>query len=133
MDAEFTYEYLIRKAWQVKRGDAHGADADLYRRMETNYRRYLIQKEAHAKGELGVSTKSLDDLEHEYRGQLRMIVMYVKSALAQVVQAFPHSFTPEQRQALNDCSEQLRKPTVEELEEVMEKASSILTDAGIKL
>jgi len=62
------YESLLCEAHDCDRHGANGAaDADIYRDLEHAIRSVELQRTAIAKGEMPISTRSVDDLEYEVR------------------------------------------------------------------
>jgi hypothetical protein len=85
MDA-MLYEYLVRMAYNCGRGGAGGkAEADIYRKLERTQN--AVEKK--------LPTRSIDDLEYEYRSAAATVSGNVAQALQKVEKGF--YFTEENK------------------------------------
>lgn len=125
------YEYLMRRALQCGRSYDKGADADIYRRLERSSSLFKQATDAKAAGQSSTWGKPVPELEQEYRSRLYEVSDNVDRAIAIVLRE--HSFTEQQRQALEECRKKLIQPTFGALDEVIDKAQDIMVGAGIKL
>jgi hypothetical protein len=125
------YEYLMRLALQCGRSYGKGADADIYRRLERSSSLFKQATDAKAAGQSSTWGKPISELEQEYKSRLYEVSNNVDRAIAIVLRE--HSFTEEQRQALEEYRKKLAQPTFGALDEVIDKAQDIMVAAGIKL
>lgn len=115
-----TYEILIRRAFNCGRGGVSGAEADIYRRMETAYK--LIGS--------GLSTKSEFDLELDYKGAAVKVSRYVEEALRKAIADLKYDTGKmDKKEELEKLYKQLSlTPSKEEIDEVIDKALDIFIE-----
>lgn len=73
MDNSMSYEYLIRRIYQVGRYGVRAADADIYREFLSNYHLYKMQDDS--------DKKRTDDLQYRYQVSLNRIWNYIQEAI----------------------------------------------------
>ncbi|MBX2969932.1 MAG: hypothetical protein KF803_11225 [Cyclobacteriaceae bacterium] len=80
------YEHLVKAAYNTERYGARGkADANVYRDMEHALREVELQKEAIKKGQMPISTKSIEDLEYEARVYIAKVRGNVSAAISEAL------------------------------------------------
>lgn len=94
-----SYEYFIRRVYQVDRFERREADADVYRELEHAERLYTLDIENIKQNQMRVSTKSIDDLEYEYNVQCRKIWRIVVNAIQDGISKY--RFSPDEIIVMN--------------------------------
>lgn len=91
-----SYEYLIRRIYQVGRSEKREADADVYRKLELSERIYYLDLENIQQKRMRCSTKRIEDLEHEYKLQCRKIWSIVTSAIQDGILKYESKFSSDE-------------------------------------
>ncbi|MFP5437254.1 MAG: hypothetical protein ACLGH8_05685 [Bacteroidia bacterium] len=76
-----SYEYLIRRVYQIGRFGNNDANADIYRKLEKAEKLYNLETENIEKEQPRISMQSIDDIAYEYRVQCRKVWAIIEVAI----------------------------------------------------
>lgn len=126
------YEYLIRQAFGVGRHEVAGADADIYRRFERAKNLLEGQKRAIDKGEMKLSTLSIEDLEYDMRKGAATICTNVVNAINHVQK--DADLDNQVVEKLENIKTKLwRLYDKERIDELIEETGNIFDSIGLKM
>lgn len=83
MSNALSYEYLVRRVYQVGRNGNRHANADIYRALEQANRIYVLDAENIERKQPRISSKSIDDLAYEYNVQCGKIWSIIETTIRQ--------------------------------------------------
>ena len=107
------YEYLIRAVFKCDRRGVAGANADTYRRLESEVA--LVNSGKGNQFELGLA--------------MGRVVAYIENALKKVQKE--HSANKEFTAKIDDCLSLLWEPTMQKIDECIDKAWAAFKSIGI--
>jgi len=123
------YEYIIRRAFQVGRGEQRGqADADVYRRYEHAVHKLRLAREAHMSGGWAPTSRPIDDLEYEVRKEAAGVCVNLNGALAELKKRFPERMEELDRLTLDPYRSYYETST---LEKSMDMIAALQRELGL--
>ena len=126
-----SYEYLLRRIYQVGRYGNSDANADLYRALEKAERMYVLETENIEKKQPRISTQSIDDLAYEYRVQCRKIWGAIEVAISQGISKNRSVFTADEVEEMEKSIIEPRIVTKEHIDKAIETAERIYVNHKI--
>jgi len=120
-----SYEHLLRRIYQVGRYGHSDADADLYRKLESAERTYVLETENVQNKQPRISTQSIDDLAYEYRVQCRKIWGAIEVAIRHGISKNTGVFTANEVEEMKKSIIEPRIVTKEHINKVIETAEKI--------
>ena len=126
-----SYEYLLRRIYQVGRYGNSDANADLYRALEKAERMYVLETENIEKKQPRISTQSIDDLAYEYRVQCRKIWGAIEVAIRQGISKNRGVFTAVEVEEMEKSIIEPRIVTKEHIDKAIETAEKIYVNRKI--
>lgn len=120
-----SYEYLLRRIYQVGRYGKKDVDADVYRSFEHAERLYTLEQGNIAKGLPRIDNRSITQLETEYRVGCKHIWLIIAKALKAGYEKFGHQFTSDQKQIFEHLFVEPKELTKDHLDQVIDTAESI--------
>ena len=121
-----SYEYLIRRIYNVGRGGKPEANADVYRKLERASKIYKLELNNLETRKPKSSTKSIDELEYEYQVECRKIWMNVSDALREAIHKFGDTLTSEEIRQLQSVPSSFDFVHKEDIDQIIKIAEKIL-------
>ncbi len=122
-----SYENLLRRIYQVGRRGIPEADADVYRRLEHAEGAYTLDSKNIRDKQPRISTKSLEDLEYEYRVQCSKIWRIVSEALRTGITRYKAQLSEADVQTLKQYQGEPAQITKEAIDTAIKTAEGIFT------
>lgn len=88
-----SFEYLLRRIYQVGRHGKRDVDADVYRRLERAERLYILEKENIKNKQPRISTQGIDDIDYDYRVECRKVWSIIRTAIQKGITENKGKFT----------------------------------------
>ncbi len=88
-----SYEYLLRRIYQIGRFDSPDINADVYRALEQSERSYTLDLENIKKKQPRINAKNIDELAYEYRVQCRKVWSIIEVAITSGIKKHKGTFT----------------------------------------
>lgn len=126
-----SFEYLLRRIFQVGRYGKRDVDADVYRRLERAESLYILETENIEKRLPRLSTKSIEDLAYEYRVECRRVWSIVENAILQSIKDNKGIFTNEEIEVLKKALVEQRIVTKEYIDKIIDDTEKIYVNHGI--
>ncbi len=120
-----SYEYLLRRIYQVERHGKKGVDADEYRDLEYAERAYTLDLQNIKNKKPRISTEPIDNLAYDYRVQCRKIWRFVSEAIGVGITKYGHQFSELEVLELKNCIKEPEQITKEYIDMVIKKAETI--------
>lgn len=130
MDA-MSYEFLIRRAYKCGRFGVKGANADIFRTLETDSYRYNTALKEIKENLPRSWGENLDDLAFKYKINSRKVAYHIIDAIKKVQGDLSSSLTEEETEELENCINELHDPTIEKIDQVIQKAEKIMISHGL--
>ncbi len=132
MDMAMNYEGLMRSAYQVGKGKAPGADADIYRKMDRASYQLEIENAFIKNNKNRSSSLSIEELEYNLRVETLLISGYIHRAIKNALTSYGHKFNIEQISELNKTFEILKNNlSVQIVEKAIKNINEILYDVKL--
>lgn len=126
-----SYEYLLRRIYQVGRHDNKDIDADVFRKLEHAESLYVLELVNIEKRQPRISTQSIDDLAYEYRVQCRKIWGAIEVAISQGISKNRSVFTANEIEEMEKSIIEPRIVTKEHIDKAIETAEKIYVNHKI--
>ena len=126
-----SYEYLLRRVYQIGRFGNSDADADVYRALERAERMYILETENIEKKQPRISTQSIDDLAYEYRVQCRKIWGIIEVTITQGISKNNSVFTANEVREMENTLIEQRIVTKEHIDKAIDTAEKIYVNHKI--
>ena len=120
-----SYEYLLRRIYQVGRYSKKDVDADVYRSFEHAASLYSIEKNNIASRLPRIDNRSIEKLEAEYNSSARQIWQIISKALQAGYDKYGHRFSDAEKDTFQQLLKQPREITAAHIENVIDKAEAI--------
>lgn len=121
-----SYEYLLRRVYQVGRGEKDGADADEYRDMEHAESILRLEQQNIKERKPRISTQSINELEYEYRVQCNRVWRFVSSAIRESLSRYAHQLNENEKKQLQECLNSTQQIKKEDIDRAVKIATDIL-------
>lgn len=131
MGDALTYEYLIRRIYNVGRYGKPGADADEWRSLERSISHLRSEKELMQSGRPSQWRKSIDELEIEASSKLAKIKMFISKALTDSTGIFSKQFSKSDQQFIQDKLNTLKGADFERTCELIEETTNFFVEKEI--
>lgn len=123
-----SYEYLIRRIYNVGRYGTEGADADHYRRLENAEHLYIQEKKNIERGLPRLRSEGIESLKYETNVQAQKIWRKVKKAIQDGISENSSLFTQEE---VDTMTKSIIEPKILS-KEYIDKAIKITEDIYVK-
>ncbi|WP_417369848.1 hypothetical protein [Flavobacterium beibuense] len=120
-----SYEYLLRRIYQVGRYGKENVDADIYRNLEDTEALYRMDLENIEKKQPRISVKKIDDLEYDYRVESRKIWSIITEAIRKGNSKYSYTFTKNEITTLENLLIEPTMITKEHIDNIIEIAQNI--------
>ena len=120
-DYAMRYEYLIRRAFDCGRFEVSGANADIFRGLESNF--------VHLRDNKGVN--SPEEKMQKYAFSCGEVATYIKVAVEKFAKKFNNELTEEQKQEVQDIINLLFDATINEIEQAIDKGETLMLEKGV--
>lgn len=125
------YEYLIRRIHKCARYGVEGADADIFRNLESNHVIYTTELEAIQNGTPRRDNRDINILAYKYGVSVGKVVNNIVIAISKFQSDYENQLSEDQKVELENCEGELLEPTLEAIDNVIERVLSITNDLGI--
>lgn len=102
MADSMSFEYLLRRIYQVGRYGKRDVDADVYRRLERAERHYILETENIKNKQPRISIQSIDDIDYEYRVECRKVWSIIKTAIQKGITENRDKFSIDEIEKMED-------------------------------
>jgi len=119
------YEYLLRRIYQVGRYGKKDVDADVYRSLEHVERSYTLDVENVSNKRPKLDTRSIDELEYEYRVKCKQVWLVITKALKTGLDKYGYKFSVEEIGIIEQFVIEPKLITREYLEKLIDSTEAI--------
>jgi hypothetical protein len=126
------YEYLVRRAYHTVRFGVEGANADIYRALEISHYSFLEERDAQA-GRVSEPGNRLPEAAIRYGCHLGIVSSFLRIAIEEAITRYPHSFSDDQKEELEDYRAELRTPTMKKVSMLVNKIEQMFGSIGLSM
>jgi hypothetical protein len=121
-DYALRFEYLMRRAFQCGRYGVPGANADIFRALESNFVRFRDNTNA----------DSHDECLRKYASYCGSVSTYIETAIEKFAKDYDKKLTAKQNQEVEDLLTLLYDDaTIETIEQVIDRTEDLMLQHGV--